>query len=85
MPVLGALKSVLGDGTFGKYFVDSNNGSETWLVSTIELLHYINILLEDHHLSNQDAYRDETQSYIYSLLRRFTIPPRLRCGAMLLL
>ncbi|KAH9033080.1 hypothetical protein EDB85DRAFT_2145124 [Lactarius pseudohatsudake] len=66
------IRVLLGD-DFGQYFTDSNDGSETRLVSTLELLHYVVTLLDDH-LSDVDAYAEKAESHVYSLLRRFANP-----------
>ncbi|KAH8999747.1 hypothetical protein EDB92DRAFT_1812870 [Lactarius akahatsu] len=83
LPLLGSLKALLG-GSFGKYFADPSDEPEMHPVSDIELLHYVDILL-DHQLSSQGAYRDKVWLHVYSLLRRFTVPSPLRCDAQLLL
>ncbi|KAH9024723.1 hypothetical protein EDB84DRAFT_1564324 [Lactarius hengduanensis] len=72
LPLLGCLRVLLGD-DFSRYFTDSNDGSETRLVSTLELLHYVITLLDDH-LSDVDAYAEKAESHVYSLLRRFANP-----------
>ncbi|KAH8982994.1 hypothetical protein EDB86DRAFT_2834153 [Lactarius hatsudake] len=74
LPSLASVKAHLGDDTFGKYFTDVNDGSETHRVTDIELLHYLDVLI-DRHLSNQAAYRNSTASHVYSLLRRFAVDP----------
>ncbi|KAI9446715.1 hypothetical protein H4582DRAFT_2052659 [Lactarius indigo] len=69
---------VLEDRTFREYFTDSDpqdsSGSEMRCVTAIEALHYANTLI-NHHLSDQEAYREKAVSHIYSLLRRFTTDP----------
>jgi hypothetical protein len=77
------LKALLGVEVFGKYFAGSNDESETRLASPVELLHYLDTLLDDY-LSDQDAHIDKTQPHMYGLLRRFTVPPLL-CDAKFLL
>ncbi|KAH9012536.1 hypothetical protein EDB85DRAFT_2158946 [Lactarius pseudohatsudake] len=76
-PLLDSVKMLLGDDVYPKYFTDTNDESETRRVTAVELVHYIDILL-DQHLSNQEAYRDKSVSHIYSLLRRFAVasPPQ---------
>ncbi|KAI9435864.1 hypothetical protein H4582DRAFT_2059329 [Lactarius indigo] len=76
--LLNTVKSVLKDRTFREYFTDSDpqdgSGSETRCVTAIEALHYADTLI-DHHLSDQEAYREKAVSHIYSLLRRFATDP----------
>ncbi|KAH9012529.1 hypothetical protein EDB85DRAFT_1900278 [Lactarius pseudohatsudake] len=74
LPLLASVKAHLGDDTFGKHFTDVNDGSETHRVTDIELLHYLDALI-DRNLSNQAAYRNRTESHVYSLLRRFAVDP----------
>ncbi|KAH9018400.1 hypothetical protein EDB84DRAFT_1442447 [Lactarius hengduanensis] len=74
LPLLASVKAHLGDDTFGKHFTDVNDGSETHCVTDIELLHYLDALI-DRNLSNQAAYRNRTESHVYSLLRRFAVDP----------
>ncbi|KAH9180281.1 hypothetical protein EDB89DRAFT_2061996 [Lactarius sanguifluus] len=83
LPLLGSLKALLGE-PFGKYFTDLSNEPEMRPVSDLELLHYVDILL-DHQLSSQGTYRDKVWLHIYSLLRRFTVPSPLQCDEQLLL
>jgi hypothetical protein len=76
-PLLGLVKTLLGDDHFHKYFTDPtpshDDESETHChVTVVELLHYVDILL-DQHLSNQEAYREKSASHIYSLLRRLAM------------
>ncbi|KAI9429242.1 hypothetical protein H4582DRAFT_2065551 [Lactarius indigo] len=70
--------SVLKDRTFREYFTDSDpqdgSGSEMRCMTAIEALHYADTLI-DHHLSDQEAYREKAVSHIYSLLRRFATNP----------
>ncbi|KAH9170484.1 hypothetical protein EDB89DRAFT_1907733 [Lactarius sanguifluus] len=76
LPLLDSVKMLLGDNIFPKYFTDMNDESKTCHVTAIELVHYIDILL-DQHLSNQEAYRDKSVSHIYSLLHakfQFDVP-----------
>ncbi|KAH9020352.1 hypothetical protein EDB85DRAFT_1896221 [Lactarius pseudohatsudake] len=75
-----SVKMLLGDDIFSEYFTDMNDESETRCVTAVELLHYIDILL-DQHLSNQEAYRDKSVSHIYSLLRRFATASLPQCSA----
>ncbi|KAH9043912.1 hypothetical protein EDB85DRAFT_1885418 [Lactarius pseudohatsudake] len=82
-PLLGSLNTLLGE-SFSKYFADPSDEPEMHPVSDLELLHYVDILL-DHQLSSQGAYRDNAWPHVYSLLRRFTAPSPLRCDAKLLL
>ncbi|KAH9170489.1 hypothetical protein EDB89DRAFT_1907738 [Lactarius sanguifluus] len=74
LPLLASVKAHLGDDTFDEHFTDVNDGSETHHITDIELLHYLNALI-DQHLSNQAAYRNRTSSHVYSLLRRFAVNP----------
>ncbi|KAH9013674.1 hypothetical protein EDB85DRAFT_1899608 [Lactarius pseudohatsudake] len=67
LPLLASVKAHLGDDTFGEHFTDVNDGSETHRVTDIELLHYLDALI-DRNLSNQAAYRNRTESHVYSLL-----------------
>ncbi|KAH9013862.1 hypothetical protein EDB85DRAFT_2280746 [Lactarius pseudohatsudake] len=71
---IASVKAHLGDDTFGEHFTDVNDGSETHRVTDIELLHYLDALI-DRNLSNQAAYRNRTESHVYSLLRRFAVDP----------
>ena len=81
-PLLGSLKSLLRNGAFGEYFADSRDESEMGLVSTAEILHYLDILLDQS--SKQDTQGDKTPLNMNVLLRRFTAPPLL-CDAKFLL
>ena len=74
--MLDSLKVLLGD-VFNEYFTDANDGSETHHVTDVELLHYIDALV-DPHLSDTEVYRRRAESHIYSLLRRFAIAPTSR-------
>ncbi|KAH9020351.1 hypothetical protein EDB85DRAFT_2153124 [Lactarius pseudohatsudake] len=76
LPLLDSVNVLLGD-TFSEYFTNVNDGSETDHVTDVELLHYIDVLV-DPHLSDTEAYRCWAESHIYSLLRRFTIAPTSR-------
>ncbi|KAH9014863.1 hypothetical protein EDB85DRAFT_1899000 [Lactarius pseudohatsudake] len=76
LPLLDSVNVLLGD-TFSEYFTDANDGSETDHVTDVELLHYIDVLV-DPHLSDTEAYRRRAESHIYSLLRRFAIAPTSR-------
>ncbi|KAH9008452.1 hypothetical protein EDB85DRAFT_1904224 [Lactarius pseudohatsudake] len=80
LPLLDSVKMLLGDDVFSEYFTDMNDESETRCVTAVELLHYIDILL-DQHLSNQEAYRNKSVSHIYSLLRRFATASLPQRGA----
>ncbi|KAH8981092.1 hypothetical protein EDB86DRAFT_3087388 [Lactarius hatsudake] len=62
LPSLASVKAHLGDDTFGKYFPDVNDGSETHCITDIELLHYLNVLI-DRHLSNQAVKEDFKETY----------------------
>ncbi|KAH9163358.1 kinase-like domain-containing protein [Lactarius sanguifluus] len=75
---------LLGDKAFREHFTDPKDGSDSGMrrVTGVELLHYIDILL-DQHLSNQEAYRDKGLSHVYSLLRRFTTASSLQCNIKL--
>jgi hypothetical protein len=59
-PLLDTVKMLIGDKVFREYFTDSKDESETCCITTVELLHYIDILL-DEQLLNQEAYRDNTE------------------------
>ena len=78
------MKVLLGDEAFQEYFADSDDETEMRRVTAVELLHYLDILL-DQHLSSQEAYRDKAVSHIYSLLRRFAIASPSRHSAKFLL
>jgi hypothetical protein len=82
LPLLDSVKILLGDEVFREYFTDPKPESATHRATAVELLHYIDILL-DQNLSNQEGYRDNAESRVYSLLRRFTWAPQR--GAKLLL
>jgi hypothetical protein len=87
LSLLDSVKILLGDKAFCEYFTDPNGASDHEMrrVTAVELLHYIDVLL-DQHLSDQDAYRDNAEYHIYSLLRRFSIAaPPPPCGAKFLL
>ncbi|KAH9170494.1 hypothetical protein EDB89DRAFT_1907743 [Lactarius sanguifluus] len=49
-----SVKAHLGDDTFDGHFTDMNDGSKTHCIMDIELLHYLDTLI-DQHLSNQAA------------------------------
>jgi hypothetical protein len=83
LPLLDSLRTHLGDNDFQKYFTNTDGESEMHRVTSVELLHYIDILL-DQHLSNQEAYRDRSRAHVYSLLRRLAVASPLR-GAKFLL
>ncbi|KAH9080485.1 hypothetical protein EDB83DRAFT_984884 [Lactarius deliciosus] len=70
---------LLGDKAFREHFTDPKDGSDSRMrcVMAVELLHYIDVFL-DQHLSNQEAYRDNGLSHVYSLLRRFTTASSLQ-------
>ncbi|KAI9444458.1 hypothetical protein H4582DRAFT_2052768 [Lactarius indigo] len=74
LPLLDSVKVHFEDGAFSKYFTDANDESETHRVTDVELLHYIDALV-DRHLSDQAAYRLRAVSHVYSLLRRFAVVP----------
>ncbi|KAI9442137.1 hypothetical protein H4582DRAFT_2054657 [Lactarius indigo] len=74
LPLLDSVKVHFEDGAFSKYFTDANDESETHRVTDVELLHYIDALV-DRHLSDQAAYRLRAVSHVYSLLRRFAVAP----------
>ena len=78
-PLLGSLKSLLRNGAFGEYFADSRDESEMGLVSTAEILHYLDVLLDQP--SKQEAHG---QLNMDVLLRRFTTPPFLYDAKFLL-
>ncbi|KAH9015370.1 hypothetical protein EDB85DRAFT_2156742 [Lactarius pseudohatsudake] len=71
LPLLEVLKTSLGDGAFGKHFTGTNDGSEMRPASTSELLHYVNIL-GDNHLSEKDTYKGNKERHVYSILSRCT-------------
>ena len=77
--MLGSLKSLLRNGAFDEYFADSRDEPEMGLVSTAEILHYLDILLDQP--SEPDAHG---QLNVDVLLRRFTAPPLL-CDVKFLL
>ncbi|KAI9435402.1 hypothetical protein BJY52DRAFT_1197588 [Lactarius psammicola] len=76
--LLDSVKVLLGDEAFQKYFTGPNDETEMRRVTAVELLHYLDTLV-DQHLSSKEAYRGRAASHMYSLLRRFAItspPPR---------
>jgi hypothetical protein len=64
----------LGDEDFRKFFTDSNDGPETRLVSPVEIVHYLDIFI-NNHLCDYNAYREKAEAHIYSLLSRFALFP----------
>ncbi|KAH9017866.1 hypothetical protein EDB85DRAFT_2154902 [Lactarius pseudohatsudake] len=71
LPLLEILKTSLGDGAFGEHFKGTNDGSEMRPASTSELLHYVNIL-GDNHLSEKGTYKGNKERHVYSILSRCT-------------
>lgn len=62
----------IGDEAFHKHFTDSNSGSEMGFVSPVEILHYLDIFLNDD-LSSLGAYQEKSESHISKLLSKFAV------------
>ena len=61
----------LGDNEFHRYFVDSNDVSDTRFISSVEILHYLEVFIPNQ-LSDCKMYNEKAERHIYSLLLNFS-------------